>query len=109
LSRAGFAAWLETALLKMMNLGGRVEASKLSTMTMRAGVGLGAAAVLLILLTRLIIGNFGTTTFVEDAPVAMVVTALYLLATAACVIFSAVLVAASLIMRHAELLKSDSR
>ncbi|MCG2622998.1 hypothetical protein LVY72_13935 [Arthrobacter sp. I2-34] len=78
-------------------------------MTMRAGAGLGAAAVLLVLLNPLIIGTFGTTTFVEHAPVAMVVTAVYLLATAACVIFSAVLVAASLIMRHAELLKSESR
>jgi hypothetical protein len=89
--------------------GGRVEASKLSTMTMRAGVGLGVAAVLLVILNRLVIGNFGTDTFVEDAPVAMVVTAIYLLAIAACVIFSAVLVAASLIMRHAEALKSHSR
>ena len=86
-----------------------MEASRLSTMTMRAGVGLGVIAVLLILLNRVIIGNFGTTRFVEDAPMAMVVTAIYLLATAACVIFSAVLVAASLIMRHAELLKSRAR
>jgi len=86
-----------------------MEASRLSTMTMRAGVGLGVIAVLLILLNRLIIGNFGTARFVEDAPMAMVVTAIYLLATAASVIFSAVLVAASLIMRHAELLKSRAR
>jgi hypothetical protein len=52
--------------------------------------------------------NFGTTTFAEGAPVATVVTAIYLLLTAASVLFSAVLVAASLIMRHAESLKSHS-
>ena len=84
-----------------------MEASKLSTMTLRAGIGLGVIAVLLVVLAPLIIDNFGTT-FVEDAPVAMVVTAIYLLITASCVLFSAVLVAASLIMRHAESLKSRS-
>jgi hypothetical protein len=93
----------------MLNWGGRVEASKLPTMTMRAGIGLGAIATLLIVLNPLIIGNFGTTTFDEGAPVATVVTAIYLLLTGACVVFSAALVAASLIMRHAESLKSNSR
>lgn len=85
-----------------------MEASKLSTMTMRTGIGLGVIAALLIVLTPLMLANFGTTTFVEGAPLAMVVTAIYLLVTAACVLFAAVLVAASLIMRHAESLKSHT-
>jgi hypothetical protein len=61
-----------------------------------------------MVLTPLMMANFGTTTFAEGAPVATVVTAIYLLLTAASVLFSAVLVAASLIMRHAESLKSHS-
>lgn len=78
-------------------------------MTMRTGVGLGVIAALLVVLSPLIIGNFGTTTFAEGSPLAMVVTAIYLLVTAACVVFSAVLVAASLIMRHAESLSHTDR
>lgn len=80
----------------------------MSTMTMRTGVGLAVIAALLIVMTPIIVGNFGTTTFVGDAPVAILVTTIYLLAPVVCVLFSAVLVAASLIMRHAEALKTDS-
>jgi hypothetical protein len=85
-----------------------VEASKLSTTTMRTGIGLAVIAAVLAVMSPLIIGNFGTTTFVGDAPVAILVTTIYLLAPVVCVLFSAVLVAASLIMRHAEALKIDS-
>ncbi|MDQ0755932.1 hypothetical protein QFZ61_001919 [Arthrobacter sp. B3I4] len=75
---------------------------------MRTGAGLAVVAVLLVLMSPLIISNFGTATFVGAAPVAILVTTFYLLAPAVCIIFSAVLIAASLIMRHAEALKTDS-
>jgi hypothetical protein len=88
--------------------GSKVEASKLPTKTMRTGVGLAVIAALLVMMSPLIIGNFGTSTFAVDAPVAILVTVICLLAPVVCVLFSAVLVAASLIMRHAEALKTGS-
>ena len=75
---------------------------------MRAGVGLAVIAVLLVVMSPVVIGNFGTSTFVGNAPVAIFVTTIYLFAPVVCVLFSAVLVAASLVMRHAEALKSES-
>jgi hypothetical protein len=88
--------------------GTKVEASKLPKNTMRAAVGLAVIAALLVMMSPLIIGNFGTATFSVDAPVAILVTMICLLAPVVCVLFSAVLVAASLIMRHAEALKTGS-
>ena len=85
-----------------------MEASKLATRAMRIGVGLAVIAALLVVVSPLIIGNFGTATFAVDAPVAILVTVICLLAPVVCVLFSAVLVAASLIMRHAEALKTGS-
>ena len=75
---------------------------------MRTGVGLAVIASLLVVMSPLIIANFGTAAFVGAAPIAILVTTFYLLAPAVCVIFSAVLVAASLVMRHAEALRTES-
>jgi hypothetical protein len=80
----------------------------LPTKTMRTGIGLAVIAALLVMMSPLIIGNLGTSTFAVDAPVAILVTVIWLLAPVVCVLFSAVLVAASLIMRHAEALKTGS-
>ena len=79
-----------------------MEASRLSKTTMRTGRTLGATAVLLIAFGPQIMGNFGTPAVIEVAPVAMAVSTTYLLVTDTFLPFSAALVAASLIMRHAE-------
>ena len=85
-----------------------MEAPKLSRITMHAGVAMAVAAALLLLMSPFIINNFGTVILVGDAPVAVLVTMSCLLAPVVCIVFSAVLVAASLIMRHAEALKAES-
>ena len=72
---------------------------------MRTGVILGLVAVLLVMFPVLN-RNFGTDVVVEGAPVAMIFTTLYVFIAAACLLFSAALVGASLIMRHAESLVS---
>jgi Na+-driven multidrug efflux pump len=84
-------------------------ASRILKTTMRVGVMLGVIAVLLIALSPLILGNFGTTTVVADAPVAMAVSTVYLLVTATFLPFSAALISASLVMRHAESLREVKR
>lgn len=89
-------------------MGSKVQASKLPKNTMRTGIGLAVIAALLVMMSPLIIGNFGTATFEVEAPVAILVTMICLLAPVVCVLFSGVLVAASLIMRHAETLKTGS-
>ncbi|WP_157940140.1 hypothetical protein [Arthrobacter ruber] len=72
---------------------------------MRAGMILGIFAVLLPVLP-ILNRNFGTEFVVEGAPIAMIFTTLYVFLAAACLLFSAVLIGASLIMRHAESLVS---
>jgi hypothetical protein len=89
--------------------GDRVEASRLSKSTMRVGMVLGVIAVLLLAFSPQIMGNFGTTRVIEGAPVAMAVSTTYLLVTATFLPFSAALVAASLIMRHAESLSHSKQ
>lgn len=79
-----------------------MRASEISRMTMRVGIVLGSIGILLIALGPLIIGNFGTTVFMQDAPAAMTVMTVYLIATASYLPFSAALVGASLIMRHSD-------
>ena len=71
---------------------------------LRWGIILGVAGVLMLVLSPVIIGNFGTFYPTAGAPVAMAVTTLYSVATIALLPFSASLVAASLVMRHAEAL-----
>ena len=79
-----------------------MESSTMPKITMRVGIALGAIAVLLIAMGPQILGNFGTTTVVHGAPVAMTLTTTYLLLTLTSLPFSAALIAASLVMRHAE-------
>ena len=86
-----------------------MHASRMLKTTMRVGVLLGVIAVLLIAFSPLILGNFGTTTVVADAPVAMAVSTVYLLVTATFLPFSAALFSASLVMRHAEALREVKR
>lgn len=75
---------------------------------MRTGSGLAVIAVLLVAVGPFIIANFGTVTLQGAAPVAILVTTFYMLTPAVCIIFSAALIAASLIMRHAESLREES-
>ncbi|WP_299169845.1 hypothetical protein [uncultured Arthrobacter sp.] len=75
---------------------------------MRTGIILGVIAVLLVVFPVLN-RNFGTHVIVEGAPIAMVFTTLYAFTAAACLLFSAALVSASLIMRHAESLAHKVR
>jgi hypothetical protein len=77
---------------------------KMHEVVLRWGIILGVASVLMVVLSPVIIGNFGTFHPVEAAPVATAVTTLYTVATIAFLPFSASLVAASLVMRHAEAL-----
>lgn len=100
-------AWLMAVEHK--ERGDRVEASNLSETTMWTGLILGATAVLLIAFSPQIMGSFGTTRVIEDAPVAMAVSTIYLLVTVTFLPFSAALVAASLIMRHAESLSHSKQ
>lgn len=83
--------------------------------TMRFGVTLGVAAVVLFALSPFINGNFGVGDGItpmgelwESAPVAVVVSMSYLILVVLCLLFSATLVAASLVMSHAEALDRTS-
>lgn len=78
-----------------------MTASNLPRMCMRTGVTLGLFAVLLPIFP-ILNRNFGTDVVVEGAPFAMIFTTLYVFIAAACLLFSAALVGASLVMRHAE-------
>lgn len=75
---------------------------------MRVGVALGVLAVLLVACTRLIIGNFGTTTLLDGTLLSLAVTLLHAGMITASLAFSAALVAASLVMRHTESLMRHS-
>ncbi|MBJ2119472.1 hypothetical protein I6N91_00590 [Arthrobacter sp. MSA 4-2] len=75
---------------------------KMRKTVLRWGIILGVAGVLMLVFSPVIIGNFGTFYPGAGAPVAMAVTTLYSVATIALLPFSASLVAASLVMRHAE-------
>lgn len=79
-----------------------MEAATMSRKTMWAGIVLGVIAVLMIAFSRLIIGNFGTTIVVGSSSLAVAVSMIYLLVIVSSLLFSAALVAASLVMRHAE-------
>ena len=75
---------------------------KMRRTVLRWGIVLGVVGVLMLVFSPVVIGNFGTIFPVAGAPVAMAVTTLYSVATTALLPFSASLVAASLVMRHAE-------
>ncbi len=75
---------------------------KMHDVVLRWGIILGVAGVLMMVFSPVILGNFGTFHPVEEAPVATAVTTLYTVASIAFLPFSASLVAASLVMRHAE-------
>ncbi|TDK26645.1 hypothetical protein E2F48_05515 [Arthrobacter crusticola] len=75
---------------------------KMHKTVLRWGILLGVAGVLMLVFSPVIIGNFGTFYPAAGAPVAMAVTTLYSAASIAFLPFSASLVAASLVMRHAE-------
>lgn len=79
-----------------------MEASSMSRKTMQVGVALGVIAVLLVAFTRPIIGNFGTTSLVDGTLLGAAVTILHGSLITASLVFSAALVAASLVMRHTE-------
>lgn len=72
--------------------------------TLRWGIVLGVVAVLLPLLSRPIIVNFGTETFASGSTSAALLLTLLLTALPTILgMFSAALVGAALVMRHAEL------
>lgn len=80
----------------------------LARSAMRFGITLGVAAVVLIVLGPFIIGNFGDgsdpTTFLmswSSAPSAVVVSMTYLVLVTLSLFLSAILITASLVLRHA--------
>ncbi len=86
-----------------------MNATLLPKTCLRTGLILGLIAVLLVIFPVLN-RNFGTEVVVEGAPIAMIFTSVYVFIAAACLLFSAALVSAFLIMRHAESLthRADS-
>ncbi len=81
--------------------------AKMWEVTLRWGILLGVVGIVLTIMGPLIIGNFGTTVPVGEAPVAMGVSILYTVAIVTFMPFSAALTAAGLIMRNAEALAAD--
>ncbi|TKV29621.1 hypothetical protein FDK12_01435 [Arthrobacter sp. NamB2] len=70
--------------------------------TFQWGVGLGVAAVVLLMAGPLILANVGLPDPGQSAPVATLVTAGYSALMTVLPLFSAVLIGAALVMRHAE-------
>jgi len=68
--------------------------------TLRAGIAVGVAGILIALLTNPFMANFGALTYNGENGFFVTLTQLYLLAPGACLSFSAALVAAALVMRH---------
>lgn len=85
-----------------------MEAARMSKTTMRVGIALGVIAVLMIAFGPLILGNFGTTLVVGSSPLSLAVSVIYFLVIVSSLLFSAALVAASLVMRHAESLHAPN-
>ncbi|WP_104117149.1 hypothetical protein [Arthrobacter sp. B1805] len=80
----------------------RSDAVSLRRRTFRWGVGLGVAAVVLMMAWPLILANVGSSDPAQSAPVATMVTTGYSALMTALPLFSAVLIGAALVMRHAE-------
>ncbi|WP_434993573.1 hypothetical protein [Arthrobacter sp. Ld5] len=73
---------------------------------LRWGIVLGAAAVAILLLSPLIIANVGTMTVEGESAGSTLVTVLVSIVPSVLLPFSAALVGAALVMRHAEALAS---
>ena len=88
-----------------------MSGATLAKSTMKFGVRFGIAAVVLLVLGPIINANFGigdSLNFAplpavwEAAPVAVMVSLTYLVLLVACVLLSAILITASLVIRHSE-------
>ncbi|WP_199276422.1 hypothetical protein [Arthrobacter sp. CAN_A2] len=73
---------------------------------MRWGIILGVVAVALLVLSPVIVANVGTTTLEGASPVSTAATVLVSIIPSVLLPFSAALVGAALVMRHAEALAS---
>ena len=68
--------------------------------TMRAGIIVGIAGIVIMLFTNTFMQNIGTLTYNGANVVFYAITQIYLLVPVACMPFSAALVSAALVMRH---------
>jgi hypothetical protein len=68
--------------------------------TLRAGIAVGVIGALAMIFSNLFLQNFGVVSFNGANMFFVVLTQVYLLATVACMPFSAALVAAALVMHH---------
>lgn len=68
--------------------------------TLRAGIIVGVAGILIMLFTNMFMQNIGTLTYNGANVFFYALTQIYLLVPVACMPFSAALVSAALVMRH---------
>ncbi|POH57258.1 hypothetical protein CVS28_16815 [Arthrobacter glacialis] len=68
--------------------------------TLRAGIIVGSAGLVITLFSSVFLQNFGTVTFSGTTSFSSGLTQIYLLTLFACLAFSAALVSAALVMRH---------
>ena len=68
--------------------------------TMRTGIIVGIAGIVIMLLTNTFMQNIGTFTYNGANVVFYAITQIYLLVPVACMPYSAALVSAALVMRH---------
>lgn len=68
--------------------------------TLWAGIAVGAAGILIALLTNPFVASFGALTYNGENGFFVTLTQIVLLAPGACLSFSAALIAAALVMRH---------
>jgi energy-converting hydrogenase Eha subunit G len=68
--------------------------------TLRAGIIVGVIGALAMIFSNLFLQNFGVVSFSGTNAFFVALTQVYLLATVACIPFSAALISAALVMRH---------
>ena len=78
----------------------RTETSSMYKRTLRAGIIVGLAGILIMLFSNAFMQTIGTVTYNGTNGFFFALTHIYLLAPVACIPFSAALVSAALVMRH---------
>ncbi|MFZ3453736.1 hypothetical protein [Arthrobacter sp. 7Tela_A1] len=86
----------------------RYRRALLAPKTLRAGIAVGAAGILIALLTNPFMANFGALTYNGENGFFVTLTQIVWLAPEACLSFSAALVAAALVMRCLDTARSSS-
>jgi hypothetical protein len=84
-------------------MGDNMDETKTSSMyrrTLRTGIVVGVIGVLAMLFSNLFMQTFGVVSLNESNAFFVILTQLYLIATVACLPFSAALISAALVMRY---------